>query len=67
MNQDDLASLSISEIAHQLAALAATLRELAETPIYDTPANDDEAGTVNSEGVSAPAAGALRGHAVFEH
>lgn len=41
MDQDDLASLSISEIAQQLAALAATLRELAQTPIYEEPANDD--------------------------
>lgn len=41
MNQDDLASLSISEIAQRLAALAASLRELAETPVFDEPANDD--------------------------
>ncbi|MGI2034215.1 hypothetical protein ACRQ1B_17665 [Rhizobium panacihumi] len=67
MNQDDLASLSISEIAQQLAALAATLRELAETPIFDTPANDDEAGVVYSKGISALAAGAPRRHAVSEH
>ncbi len=39
MNQDDLASLSISEIAQQLAALAASMRELAGTPIFDTPEN----------------------------
>lgn len=49
MNQHDLESLSISEIAQQLAALAATLRELAETPIFDDPANDDtKPGPVNS-------------------
>ncbi|MQY44517.1 hypothetical protein GAO09_00310 [Rhizobiales bacterium RZME27] len=41
MNQDESESLSISEIAQQLAALAATLRQLAETPIFDDPANDD--------------------------
>ena len=41
MKQDDLASLTISEIAQQLAALAATLRELAETPVFSEPANDD--------------------------
>lgn len=33
MNQDDLASLSISEIAQQLAALAATLRAGENTDI----------------------------------
>lgn len=41
MDQDDLASLSISEIAQQLATLAATLRDLAEIPVFDEPANDD--------------------------
>ncbi|MQY48157.1 hypothetical protein GAO09_19140 [Rhizobiales bacterium RZME27] len=40
---EDLAALSISEIAQQLAALAATLSELAETPVFDEPANDDDA------------------------
>lgn len=40
MEQNDLASLSISEIAQQLAALAATLRELAETPVFDDPTSD---------------------------
>ncbi len=47
MDQDDLASLSISEIAQQLAALAATLRQLAETPVFDEPANDDAIELVN--------------------
>ncbi|MGF9565992.1 hypothetical protein AAIH70_21015 [Neorhizobium sp. BT27B] len=67
MNQDDLASLSITEIAQQLAALAAALRELAKTPIFDKPANDDEAEVVNSIDFSAVAAGAHRRHAVSDH
>lgn len=47
MENEDISSLSISEIAEQLAALAATLRELAETPVFEEPANDDETELAN--------------------
>lgn len=57
MDQEDLASLSISEIAQQLAALAATLRELSETPVFDVPANDDAAACCTSTRItSSPSA-----------
>lgn len=49
MEQEGLSSQSISEIAQQLAALAATLRKLAEAPVFDDAfADHAEPGSMNS-------------------